>query len=333
MRNRAKRKTALIFGASGQDGAYLSLLLLDKGYRVVASSRAASVTNLATLGIQHRVEFIPADVADADAVLQSIRDTSPDEIYNLAGQSSVGLSFEHPVETMASTSTGTLNILEAIRQVDPTIRVFNAGSSECFGDTDGVAADEDTAFRPTSPYAVGKAAAFWHASVYRQAHGLFACTGILFNHESPLRPERFVTQKIVRAACAIVAGKADRLQLGNIDISRDWGWAPEYVEAMWLMLQQDQPVDLVLATGETHPLAEFVNKAFSAVGLDWRAHVECNPALLRPSDMRASVANPARAKALLGWQAHTRLANVARLMVAAEQRRIAANPGIMEQGS
>ena len=317
-------KTALIFGASGQDGAYLAQFLIGKGYRVVGSSRSASPANLKILGIEDQIELIPVEVADSQGVTQAIRHVAPQEIYNLAGQSSVGLSFEHPLETMASTSTGALHILEAIRKSDSAIRLFTAGSAECFGDTNGMPADEETAFRPTSPYAVGKAASFWQTAVYRQAHGLFACTGILFNHESPLRPERFVTQKIVRAACAIAAGSRDRLQLGNIDIARDWGWAPEYVEAMWLMLQQPTPQDFVLATGETRSLAEFVGAVFAAVGLDWQAHVECDPALLRPTDVRASVANPARAKALLGWEARIRLADVARLMVEAEQRRVAA---------
>ena len=327
----ANGRTALVFGISGQDGAYLAQYLLRKGYRVVGSSRSANARNLVALGIQDQAELIPIDVSDAPAVARAIRDIAPQEIYNLAGQSSVGLSFEHPVETMASTSGGALNILEAIRQIDPTIRLFSAGSSECFGDTHGVAADEETPFRPNSPYAIGKAAAFWHVASYRQAYGLFACTGILFNHESPLRPERFVTQKIVRTACRIAAGSGEKLELGNIDISRDWGWAQEYVEAIWLMLQQRQAGDLVIATGETHPLAYFVDEVFKAVGLDWQAHVECNPTLMRPTDMRTSVANPARAQRLIGWKAQTSLADVATRMVQAEQKRVAGNPEFTEQ--
>jgi GDP-mannose 4,6-dehydratase len=194
----------------------------------------------------------------------------PDEVYNLAGQSSVGLSFEQPVETLESIATGTLNLLEAIRFIGAPIRLYNAGSSECFGETGEAGADENTPFRPRSPYAVAKAAAFWEVANYREAYGLFACSGILFNHESPLRPERFVTQKIVTAACRIAEGSTEKLTLGNMAIRRDWGWAPEYVEAMSLMLQQEQPEDYVIATGESCSLEEFVAIAFAAVGLDWR---------------------------------------------------------------
>lgn len=325
--------SALIFGIAGQDGAYLAQCLLRKGYRVVGSSRSANSRNLVELGIQDQVELNRVDVSDPRAVADAIQHAAPQEIYNLAGQSSVGLSFEHPVETMASTSGGALNILEAIRRVDPAIRLFSAGSSECFGDTAGVAADEETPFHPNSPYAIGKAAAFWHVATYRKAYGLFACTGILFNHESPLRSERFVTQKIVRTACRIAAGSGEQLELGNIDISRDWGWAPEYVEAMWLMLQQEQANDLVIATGETHSLAYFVEQVFRAVGLDWQAHVKCSPSLMRPTDMRASVANPARAQRLIGWKAETSLADVASRMVQAERKRIAGEPEPTEQAS
>ena len=329
----ANGRTALVFGISGQDGAYLAQSLLQKGYRVVGSSRSANASNLVALGIQDQVELICVDVSDAPAVARAIQDAAPQEIYNLAGQSSVGLSFEQPVETMASTSGGVLNILQAIRHIDPVIRFFSAGSSECFGDTHGTAADEETPFRPNSPYAIGKAAAYWHVATYRQAYGLFACTGILFNHESPLRPERFVTQKIVRTACRIAAGSGEQLELGNIDIARDWGWAPEYVEAMWLMLQQAQANDLVIATGETHSLADFVDQVFNAVGLDWQAHVKCSPALMRPTDMRASVANPSRAERLIGWKAQTSLLDVASRMVQAEQKRVAGGTLFTEQGS
>ena len=319
-------KTALIFGISGQDGAYLAQFLLDRGYRVVGTSRGVATENLSRLGIADKVEIFAVQIGDAAAVARAIKHAAPREIYNLAGQSSVGLSFERPVETMESTSTGTLNILEGIRRSDRSIRLFNAGSAECFGDTHGAAAEEDTAFHPRSPYAVGKASAFWQVAMYREAYDLFGCTGILFNHESPLRPDRFVTRKIVSAACRIAAGSGERLQLGNIEIERDWGWAPEYVEAMWLMLQLEQPRDLVLATGETNSLAEFVREAFAAVGLAWRDHVDFDPALLRPTDIRASVANPARAQAFLGWKARTRMAGVVHQMVAAEQDRIANNP-------
>jgi len=237
-------------------------------------------------------------------------------VYNLAGQSSVGLSFEQPVETLESVSIGTLNLLEVVRFLDKNIRLYNAGSSECYGDTGGIPADEQTPFRPRSPYAVAKAAAFWEVANYREAYGLFACSGILFNHESPLRPERFVTQKIVRTASRIAAGSGERLRLGNLDIWRDWGWAPEYVRAMWLMLQQDTPEDYVIATGVTSSLEQFVEEVFRLKGLHWKDHVDIDPAFFRPSDLRMSAANPDKAAARLGWKAQYTVRDVAREMVA-----------------
>ena len=321
------QRTALICGISGQDGAYLSRLLLDKGYRVAGTSRDEQMSgfgNLSRLGIGDRVEFASMAINDFRSVLQVLARFKPDEVYNLAGQSSVGLSFDQPVETLESISVGTLNILEGIRFLNPGIRFYNASSSECFGDTGGRPADEDTPFRPRSPYAVAKAAAFWEVANYREAYGLFACSGILFNHESPLRPERFVTQKIVRSACRIAAGANERLQLGNIGIERDWGWAPEYVDAMWRMMQCDAPRDFVIATGHTHPLSSFVAEAFAACDLDWREHVDSNPALMRPTELQTSRANPARSAELLGWRAETPMAQVAARMVQAERDRLAA---------
>lgn len=312
--------TALICGISGQDGAYLARLLLEKGCRVVGTSRDAQVSgfgNLARLGIRERVEVFSMAINDFRSVLQVLARVEPDEIYNLAGQSSVGLSFEQPVETLESVSVGTLNLLEGIRFLNRDIRFYNAGSSECYGETGEVPADETTAFRPRSPYAVAKAAAFWEVANYREAYGLFACSGTLFNHESPLRPERFVTQKIVRAACRIAGGSREKLRLGNLDIRRDWGWAPEYVEAMWAMLQQSEPDDFVIATGQTYSLEEFVAQAFTLVGLDWRQHVHNDPNLLRPADLRVSRANPARARERLGWQAKSDMPEVVRKMVTA----------------
>jgi GDPmannose 4,6-dehydratase len=315
-------KRALICGVSGQDGAYLARLLLDKGYEVYGTSRDAQISpfrNLVRLGIRDRVNLESVAVNDFRSVLQALTKIQPDEVYNLAGQSSVGLSFQQPVETLESISVGTLNLLEAIRFVARPIRFYNAGSSECFGDIKGVA-DESTPFAPRSLYAVAKAAAFWEVANYREAYGLFACSGILFNHESPLRPERFVTKKIVTTACRIAAGSGEKLRLGNIAIRRDWGWAPEYVEAMWLMLQQDSPDDYVIATGESHSLEEFIEAAFSNVGLDWREHVELDPALLRPTDLAAGRGNPAKARASLGWQARIKMHDVVRLMTEAEHQ-------------
>jgi len=310
-------KKALICGISGQDGAYLAQLLLDKGYQVTGTSRDAQITpfgNLQRLGIRGRVGVTSMVLTDFRSVLQTLAKTEPDEVYNLAGQSSVGLSFEQPVETLESIATGTLNLLEAIRFLGRPCRLYNAGSSECFGDTGGQPADETTAFRPRSPYAVAKSAAHWQVANYRDAYGLFACTGILFNHESPLRPERFVTRKIIAAAGRIARGSTETLRLGNLAIHRDWGWAPEYVDAMWRMLQQHQPEDVVIATGVTHSLEEFVAASFAACGLDWRNHVEQDPSLLRPTDIPYNAGNPAKAEALLGWRAKYRMPGVVQKM-------------------
>jgi GDPmannose 4,6-dehydratase len=255
-------------------------------------------------------------------VLQVLNQVQPDEVYNLAGQSSVGLSFNQPVETLESIATGTLNLLESIRFIGKPIKFYNAGSSECFGDTRGLPADEETAFRPRSPNAVAKATAFWEVANYREAYNLFACSGILFNHESPLRPDRFVTQKIIAAACRIHNGQKEKLILGNIDIKRDWGYAPDYVEAMHLMLQRDIPDDFVIATGATVSLSEFIAEAFSVLGLDWQDHVVSDPALRRPTDISISRANPSKARKILGWSAQTKVQMVVRLMVEAMQQKL-----------
>jgi GDPmannose 4,6-dehydratase len=311
-------KKALICGVSGQDGTYLAKMLVEKGYEVFGTARDAQMStfpNLAAVGIRDRVTYASMTLTDFRSVIQTLVKVQPDEIYNLAGQSSVGLSFEQPVETLESISVGVLNLLEALRFTGIKARLYNAGSSECFGNTDGVPADENTPFRPRSPYAVAKATAFWEVANYREAYNLHACTGILFNHESPLRPERFVTQKIISAARRIAAGSSEKLHLGNISIARDWGWAPEYVEAMWRILQQDEPDDFVVATGETNTLEEFVAEAFKTAGLDWREHVVSDQTLLRPSEIMVSRANPAKAEQRLGWEARYRMRDVVRMMV------------------
>lgn len=318
-------KRALICGVSGQDGAYLAQLLLSKGYEVHGTSRdaeMASFSNLTRLGIRERVHLESMTLTDFRSVLQVLNRVMPDEIYHLAGQSSVGLSFEQPVETLESISHGTLNLLEVLRFLGRPTRLYHAGSSECFGDTGGVPADEETPFRPRSPYAVAKATAHWTVANYREAYGLFACSGILFNHESPLRPARFVTRKIVSAACRIAEGSGEKLQLGNIAIERDWGWAPEYVEAMWRMLQQDTPEDFVIATGQSHRLESFVEAAFEALGLDWREHVSHDPALLRPTEILKGRASSAKAQAKMGWRARYGMRDVVNFMVDAERRRV-----------
>jgi GDPmannose 4,6-dehydratase len=319
------RKTALIFGVSGQDGGYLGRLLLQKGYEVHGTSRdaeACSFSSLVALGIRESVLLHSAVLTDFRSTLQVIARVRPDEIYNLAGQSSVGLSFQQPVETLESIAAATLNLLEAIRFLGSGIRFYNAGSSECFGDTNGLAAIETTPFHPRSPYGVAKSAAFWQVANYRDSYGLFACSGILFNHESPLRPPRFVTHKVAATAARIANGSKETLALGDLSIKRDWGWAPEYVEAMWCMLQQPQPEDFVIATGELNGLVDFVDAAFSAVGLDWRAHVRQDQALVRPSEIHSGFGNPDKAHRELGWVARTKMRDVASRMALAELARL-----------
>jgi GDPmannose 4,6-dehydratase len=315
-------RTALVTGVSGQDGAYLAKLLLEKGYKVYGTSRDAQVAsfrNLQRLKIRDDLRLESVAMNDFRSVIQVLFKAQPDEIYNLAGQSSVGLSFEQPVETQDSIYLGTLNLLEAIRFMGKDIRLYNACSSECFGDLKDEVAVEETPFRPRSPYAVAKAAAFWQVSNYREAYKIFACSGILFNHESPLRPERFVTKKIVSAARRIAKGELRELRLGNIDVQRDWGWAPEYVEAMYRMLQQEKPDDYVIATGETRPLRDFVAVAFQEVGLDWREHVVIDRSLFRPTDLTVGRGNATKAANKLGWKAKHLMNDVARMMVTAEE--------------
>jgi GDPmannose 4,6-dehydratase len=298
-------RTALILGITGQDGAYLSHLLLGKGYRVVGTSRDAQMANtsrLERLGVAEAVEIVSLAPNDFRSVLKVVSGVAPDEIYNLAGQTSVGLSFEQPVECMESIAGGTLNLLEVIRYLGAPVRLFNAGSSECFGDTGRTPANEDTPFRPRSPYAVAKATAYWQVANYREAYGLFACTGILANHESPLRPERFVTQKIIQGVKAIAAGKQEKLQLGNLDIWRDWGWAPEYVEAMHRMLQAEQAADYVIATGTSHSLGQFADAAFALGGLLAQERLEVTSSLMRPADLSYSAMDPSLIERNLNWK-------------------------------
>lgn len=311
-------KRALICGVGGQDGAYLARFLLSKGYHVYGTSRDAQATNfpnLRKLGLLECVETHSMALNDFRSVLHVLNKVQPHEVYNLSGQSSVGLSFEQPVETMESISLGTLNMLEAIRFLSKDIRFYNAGSSECFGDTGGAAADESTPFHPRSPYAVAKSAAHWQVANYREAYGLFACTGILFNHESCLRPERFVTRKTVEVARRIANGSKEKLVLGNTKIVRDWGWASEYVEAMWMMLQAESADDYVIATGKSISLERFVELVFEAFGLDWRSHVEIRADLYRPTDLSESRANPEKAGKRLRWHARSDVNDVVRFMV------------------
>ena len=303
-------RKALICGISGQDGAYLSEFLLTKGYEVFGGSRDATTNNfgnLKRLNIFNQVQLVSINLTDFRSTLQNINKIRPDEIYNLSGQSSVGLSFEQPIETFESICIGTLNILEAIRFCDTSIKFYNAGSSECFGNSPDEMCDENTLFKPKSPYGIAKASAHWQVVNYREAYNLFAVNGILFNHESPLRPERFVTQKVIKAVAEIAAGKLKKLEVGNIDIVRDWGWAPDYVQAMWLMLQQEIPDDFVISTGKGHSLKEFIGMAFNCIHLDMEDYLNINQSLFRPTDLQCVVGNPQKAKKILGWSSNHEL--------------------------
>jgi len=313
----SKMKKALIIGVSGQDGAYLAELLLKKGYEVYGTSRDHEVgafRNLQILGIKEKIRLMSMVTSDFRSVLTALQKADADEIYNLAGQTSVGMSFAYPVETFDSIMIGTMNLLECIRLLGKPVKFYNAGSSEVFGNTPQPATEE-TPFHPRSPYATAKAAAHYAVANYREAYGLFACTGILFNHESPLRPTRFVTQKIVTTAIRIANGSKERLKLGNLDIYRDWGWAPDYVDAMWRILQQDVPDDFVIATGQMHSLKKFVAKAFDNVGLNAWEHVDSDPGLLRPSDIARSCGDPSKASNRLSWRAKTNFEQIVEKLI------------------
>jgi len=317
------KRTALIFGVSGQDGAYLARHLLHQDYRVHGTSRGpqtALLSGLGALGIQDRVAIESLSPLDGRAVADTVERVAPDEIYNLSGQSSVGLSFAQPAETIQSNVMSTLHILEGMRTVAPKARFYNAGSSEVFGDTGGRAANEATIFSPRSPYAVAKAASISLVRNYRESYGLFACSGLLFNHESPLRPQRFVTRKITSAVARISQGSPERLHLGDLSSRRDWGWAPEYVRVMSLMLQRDEAEDFVVASGRAHSLQEFVATAFAEVNMDWRDHVDFDPSLQRPTDISCSLGDPSRAAERLGWHACIEFKEIVARMVQGESK-------------
>lgn len=301
-----EEKTALICGVGGQDGALLSRLLLSKGYKVYGTSRdveGKTFANLERLGVSESICLISMNPKDFRSVLRSLERSDPDEVYFLSGQSSVGHSFEEPAETIESIMMGTLNMLEACRMSKQGIRQFYAGSIECYGDNEGQVVDEASSFAPMSPYAVAKASTIWLVKNYREAYQMYACSGILSNHESPLRPARFVTQKIVQGAKRIADGSATTLELGRLDIIRDWGWAAEFVEAMWLMQHQDEPEDHLIATGQSYSLEEFVATAFNLVDLDWRDHVKQSSQFMRPSDISRSFTDPSRIERKTGWKA------------------------------
>jgi len=313
-------KKALICGISGQDGAYLSKFLLEKGYEVFGTSRDvenSTFSNLHRLGIYDKVKIFSASLNDFRSIIYILKISNPNEIYNLSGQSSVGLSFLQPVETFSSITIGTINLLEAIRILNLDIKFYNASSCECFGDTKGHPADENTPFSPRSPYAVAKSAAYWYVANYRESYNIFACSGLLFNHESSLRPERFVTQKIITTLKKIAKGEKKKLELGNINIQRDWGWAPEYVTAMYLMLQKERADDYIIATGVKHSLIDFISLAFSYYNLDYKDYLIVRDEFKRPTDIEISYGNPSKAQKELKWEAKTTLEEIIIKMIEA----------------
>lgn len=321
----AGKKRALITGITGQDGSYLAEFLLDKGYEVNGIIRRASSFNTARIDhiYQDSNQANPSlrlhygDLADGNALTNLVLDIEPDEIYNLGAQSHVRVSFDTPLYTVDVGAMGTLRLLEAARQLNKKkqVRFYQASSSEMFGKVLEVPQKETTPFYPRSPYACGKVFSHYQTVNYREGYGLFACCGILFNHESPRRGETFVTRKITRAATRIKEGLQDKLFLGNLDAKRDWGYAKDYVEAMWMMLQQDVADDYVVATGETHSIREFLDLAFAEVGLDWHKHVEFNPRYLRPTEVDLLLGDPSKARERLGWQPRTSFAELVRIMV------------------
>jgi GDPmannose 4,6-dehydratase len=319
-------KTALITGITGQDGVYLAELLLNKGYRVIGAERRASTRNrqrLDELKITERIEFVDFDLADQGNITRALEKVTPDEVYNLAAQSFVALSFEQPVMTGDVTGIGVARLLESIRTVNPKMRFYQASTSEMFGKVQAIPQTESTPFYPRSPYGVAKLYAHWMTVNYRESYNIFGCSGILFNHESPLRGVEFVTRKITLAVARIKHGLQKELRLGNLDAKRDWGYAKEYVEGMYLMLQQDTPDDYVLATGETHTVEEFVVSAFEAAGLEWQKYVVLDPAFVRPAEVDLLLGDPSKAKRVLGWQPKTTFKELVTLMVEADLERVA----------
>ena len=339
-------KKAFITGITGQDGAYLSKLLLDKGYEVYGAFRRTSdlhLNRLKYLGIDRDIQYLPLELLEFTNIYKAIEKYQPDEFYNLGAQSFVALSFEEPIFTADVTGLGPLRVLEAIRAVNPKVRFYQASSSEMFGKVQRIPQDENTPFYPRSPYSIAKLAAHWMTVNYRESYGLFACSGILFNHESPLRGMEFVTRKITYGLARIHQGLQDKLVLGNLNSKRDWGYAPEFVEAMWRMLQQEHPDDYVVATGETHTIREFIENAFQVIGIEiiWKGTeaiekgidpktgkilVEVSPEFFRPAEVDLLIGNPKKAAEKLGWKPKTKFKDLVRIMVEADLKRVNSNP-------
>ncbi|MBQ2281995.1 MAG: GDP-mannose 4,6-dehydratase [Kiritimatiellae bacterium] len=318
-------KKALITGITGQDGAYLAKLLLEKGYEVsglIARRSTPTTWRLEYLGIQDQVKLIEGDLTDISSIIRAINVSKPDEVYNLGAQSFVATSWEQPLLTADATGLGALNVLEAIRQVRPEARFYQASTSEMFGKVQENIQSETTPFYPRSPYGVSKLFAHWMTINYRESFNIFGCSGILFNHESPLRGIEFVTRKVTDGVARIKHGLQDKLALGNIDAKRDWGFSGDYVEAMWMMLQQDAPDDYVVATGRTTTVRDMCRIAFDHVGLNYEDYVVQDPRFYRPAEVDLLLGNPAKAKAKLGWEAKTSLEELITMMVDADMKRI-----------
>ena len=319
-----RRRTALITGITGQDGSYLAELLLEKGYRVVGVVRRTSHDSYERIGhLLDRVEIVPADLLDQHSLTAVVQQARPDEVYNLAAQSFVPTSWTQPVLTGEFTALGVTRLLEAVRLAHPAARFYQASSSEMFGKAVETPQRESTPFYPRSPYGVAKVYGHWITVNYRESYGLYAVSGILFNHESPRRGLEFVTRRVSHGVARIARGRAKRLTLGNLDARRDWGFAGDYVEGMWRMLQQTEPEDFVIGTGETHSVRELCEVAFGHVGLDWRRHVEIDQALVRPAEVDILQADPVRARQRLGWQPRVGFAELVRMMVDADLARLA----------
>ena len=320
--------TALITGITGQDGAYLARFLLDKGYQVHGMVRRSSSENFERIAdLSGRITLHQADLLDQLSIVNLLHRVRPREVYNLAAQSFVPTSWLQPLLTGDFTALGVTRVLEAIRLVDPAIRFYQASSSEMFGKVRAEPQNEETPFWPRSPYGVAKVYGHWITVNYRESYGMFCCSGILFNHESPLRGKEFVSRKVTDAAARIKLGRQDRLKLGNLDAMRDWGFAGDYVEAMWLMLQQDQPDDYVIATGEKHTVRELVEIAFARAGLDPAKHVETDPELLRPAEVNHLCGDFAKARAKLGWRPRVDFRELIEMMVDADLERVRAEGG------
>jgi GDPmannose 4,6-dehydratase len=317
-------RRALITGITGQDGSYLAELLLDKGYEVFGMTRRASTENLERIDhLLDKVTLIQGDLLDPHSLVSALQEAAPREVYNLAAQSFVPTSWNQPVLTAEFTAVGVTRMLEAIRTVDPEMRFYQASSSEMFGKVREVPQNESTAFHPRSPYGVAKVYGHHITVNYRESYGLFAVSGILFNHESPRRGLEFVTRKISDGVARIKLGLADELRLGNLDAERDWGFAGDYVEAMWLMLQQDEPEDYVVASGEAHSVRQFATMAFEQAGLDWERYIKTDPALVRPAEVDRLVGDATKARTKLGWEPQIDFAELVRMMVDTDHERLA----------